>query len=221
MIGLGERRPAGDERAPKLASDVFAKLRHAIATGELRPNERLIEADLADRLKVSRTPVREALHRLAADGLVVSRGRSWTVYEQSPDEVRWMYECRASLESEAARLAVERAPAEELDEIAGLSQPEAGADPVKELLRLNDPFHEAIIEASGNPVLRELIHRSRVHYFNSRLALSYTVENALAFHAEHLAMAEALRARDRQAVVDLARRHVEHSLDLVLSRLVI
>lgn len=221
MIGLGQRRRPGDDRVPNRAADVFAKLRHAIATGELRPNEPLVEADLANRLRVSRTPVREALHRLTADGLVVSRGRSRIVYEHSPDEVRWMYECRAVLESEAARLAVERALPSQLDEIRRLSLPEDGADPVTELVRVNDPFHEAVIEAGRNPVLREMIHRSRIHYFNARLAMSYTAEHALAFHDEHMAMAEALQARDHRRVGDLARHHVEHSLELVLSRLVI
>ena len=65
--------------------EVYDQLRSEIARGELRPNERLIEADLAQRLSVSRTPIRESIQRLSVDGLVVNRRRAWFVREHSPD----------------------------------------------------------------------------------------------------------------------------------------
>src|SRR5207344_499138 len=80
-----EEPEAGPDRASSLTGVVYERLRSEIVRGELRPNERLIEAEIADRLKVSRTPVRESLQRLAADGLVVSRRRGWVVYEHSMD----------------------------------------------------------------------------------------------------------------------------------------
>ena len=89
--------------------EVYDQLRSEIARGELRPNERLIEADLALRLSVSRTPVRESIQRLAVDGLVVNRRRAWFVREHSPAEITALYEVREALEGYAARLAAESA----------------------------------------------------------------------------------------------------------------
>ena len=67
--------------------EVYEQLAPRSRRGELRPNERLVEADLAERLSVSRTPIRESIQRLAADGLVVNRRSAWFVREHTPDEI--------------------------------------------------------------------------------------------------------------------------------------
>ncbi len=97
---------------------VYQSLRRMVLLGEIRPNERLVETELASRLQVSRTPVREALQRLASDGLIVSRLPGWVVYEHSPMEIRDLYEARVALEGYAARLAALRAPGQEVERIA-------------------------------------------------------------------------------------------------------
>jgi len=85
----------------------------------------LIEAELAASLQVSRTPVRESLPRLAAEGLIVSRGRGWVVLEHSADEIREIYDVRAALEGYASLLAAERATPEQVEHIVahGTSTP--------------------------------------------------------------------------------------------------
>ena len=110
------------------AREVYDQLRAQIARGELRPNERLVEADLAQRLSVSRTPIRESIQRLAVDGLVVNRRRAWFVREHSPAEITALYEVREALEGYAARLAAERATPDERSRIVELSRYEVGAD---------------------------------------------------------------------------------------------
>src|SRR5579864_7454244 len=100
------------------SDNVYERLREAIVTGRARPNERLIEAELADRLQVSRTPIREGLQRLAAEGLVVTRRRGWVVLEHTSAEIREIYEARAALEGYCARLAAERATEAQLKEIS-------------------------------------------------------------------------------------------------------
>ena len=88
--------------------EIYSRIRSAILRGELRPNEPLIEADLALSLGVSRTPIREGLQRLATDGLIVARRRGWAVRDHSEAEIRHIYEVRAALEGYAAWLAAER-----------------------------------------------------------------------------------------------------------------
>src|SRR3978361_1268708 len=98
-----EARPVAESQPSNRAAEGYEENRGAIVEGKIRPNERLIEADLAERLEVSRTPVRESMQRLAADGLVISRRRGWAVREHSPQEIQEIYEVRAALEGYAAR----------------------------------------------------------------------------------------------------------------------
>src|SRR3954471_15798899 len=102
---LVDERDVAFDRSANRTDSVYEQLRSEIVRGQLRPNERLIEAELAERLQVSRTPIREGLQRLAADGLVASRLRGWIVYEHTLDQIRDIYETRAALEGFAARLA--------------------------------------------------------------------------------------------------------------------
>ena len=95
--------------ATSLTSDAYHRLRTEIIQGKIRPNERLIAADLAERLAISRTPVREALQLLASEGLVVGVKRGYVVRDHTAAEIRQIYEVRAALEGMAARLVAERA----------------------------------------------------------------------------------------------------------------
>jgi DNA-binding GntR family transcriptional regulator len=151
---IEELQMSGDvERtvAPTRSDDVYERLREAILTGRARPNERLIEAELADRLQVSRTPIRESLQRLAAEGLVVSRRRGWVVLEHTSVEIREIYEARAALEGYCARLAAQRATDAQLKEIASLHHPKRNLKSSRQhLVEINDRFHDAILAAAQN-----------------------------------------------------------------------
>src|SRR5580658_2671970 len=102
---------------PNLSDDIYRRLRGEIVHGVLRPNEALVEADLAERLNVSRTPIREGLKRLEADRLIVSQRRRWVVYEYKLDEIAELYEVRAALESWGARMAALKATPEQIQAI--------------------------------------------------------------------------------------------------------
>src|ERR1700754_1350669 len=118
-LDRAQRPPAGPVN---LTTEVYERLRQAIVAGSIRPNERLIEADLAARLEVSRTPVRESMLRLAGDGLIIAHRRGWIVREHSAEEIREVYEIRAALEGFAAGLAALRATDEELAGIKAIHQ---------------------------------------------------------------------------------------------------
>src|ERR1700712_362898 len=154
--------------------EVYDQLRSEIARGELRPNERLIEADLAQRLSVSRTPIRESIQRLSGDGLVVNRRRAWFVREHSPIEITALYEVREALEGYAARLAAARATPDERRQIVELSRFALGDDPRHErFVDVNTRFHTAIASAARNASLTSLLAANREFYFNRRISVAY------------------------------------------------
>jgi DNA-binding GntR family transcriptional regulator len=204
------------------SDDVYERLREAIVTGRARPNERLIEAELAERLQVSRTPIRESLQRLAAEGLVVSRRRGWVVLEHTSTEIREIYEARAALEGYCARLAAERATEAQLKEIASLHR----GDPKRilkssrqHLVEVNDRFHDAIVAAAQNERLADMIRRNRTFYFTFRIAQLYSDEEADASIAGHLAIVRALLQRDSNRAERAMRAHINLALAVILAKL--
>lgn len=206
-----------ESSATVLADDVYAALRRDIVRGTLRPNEALVEADIADRLQVSRTPVRESMQRLAGEGLIVSRRRRWYVYEHTRAEVAEIYEVRAALEGFAARLAADRATDEQLRALRAAVQAadvSVGATQVE----VNERFHDLITTSSGNPRLGALIGRNRSFHFNYRIAASYGEGDIARWRREHSRIVEAVCARDGDAAEALTREHINHALDLILDR---
>jgi DNA-binding GntR family transcriptional regulator len=204
-------RIAEPEHSQNLSTEVYESIRRSIVEGEIRPNERLIEAELAERLNVSRTPVRESMQRLATDGLVLSRRRGWVVREHSPQEIRDIYEVRAALEGYAARLAAERATDDEITEIVRIHETyvaELENTSRDHLLEHNDEFHNAVIAASRNARLAEQIVRNTAFYFVHRIAGFWSDEEIRVSIAGHQELVDALVARDPDAAQDAAQRGV-------------
>jgi len=202
------------------ASVVYEALRQAIVEGGYRPNQRLVEAELAERLAVSRTPIRESMQRLAADGLVLSRRRGWIVREHSVQEIRDIFEVRAALEGCAARLAAARATNEMLERIKQihLSYAERLATTKRgALLRENDDFHNAVIAASGNTRLAEQIKRNSQFYFVHRMAGFLTDEEVRVLIAGHQSLVDALLTRDADTAERVAREGVMAGLPRTLA----
>jgi len=214
-LPVAETRPAG------LTDGLYERLRQAIVSGDLRPNQRLIEVELAQRLQVSRTPVREALQRLALDGLVLSHRRGWIVREHTAAEIEEIYECRMALEGYAARLAAERATPDQvaaLEEILHRGRDDLGP-PKDWMVPVNDAFHNGVIEAAQNTMLADLCIRSRLYYFNSQIALLYTAEQAAESRRQHYGLVEAIRERDGGKAESLAREHVATALKVLIEKL--
>jgi len=218
MPALHLEKPVAATRS----DDVYERLREDIVTGRARPNERLIEVELADRLQVSRTPIREGLQRLAAEGLVVSRRRGWVVLEHTGAEIRQIYEARAALEGYCARLAAERATEAQLKDIASVHR----GDPKRivkssrqHLVEVNDRFHDAIIAAAHNERLADMIRRNRTYYFTFRIAQLYTDDEADASIAGHRAIVRALLQHDSNRAEREMRAHIDLALAVILAKL--
>ncbi len=159
---------------PGSAGSAYARLRRAIVEGRYPPGSRLVEQAVSDQLSLSRTPVREALRRLEAEGLVqVRRHHGAVVPVTTPEDVRDLYELRARLESYAAESAAARAGADDLTALAGAAgafeaaaaearrRGGAGAtDRTRALQATNSRFHQAVVAAARHERLQQLLART-------------------------------------------------------------
>jgi DNA-binding GntR family transcriptional regulator len=191
--------------------DAYAQLLGQIRTGALLPGDRLTETDLADRLGTSRTPVREAIRLLEADGLVTHTPRvGATIRSLDYAEITELYEMRAVLEGTAARFAARAAYDSETAELAEINaeMAEAAGD-VERLFQLNARFHSVMLNAARNRFLVraiQSIQKALLILGPSTLEEAERVEGAL---AEHAAILTALRAGDGAAAEEAMRRHIE------------
>ena len=206
-----------------LADSAYNRLREAILQGELRPNERLVEADLAEWLNVSRTPLREGLARLASEGLVSSGRRGWSVREFTAQEVAEVHEVRAALEGMAVYIAAERATDEQIASIVAFhsaqNQERLAVAPGGYLVEYNDAFHEAIVDMSDNGRLRYFIRINRNFFFTYRIAKLYTEDEARSSLAGHDEIIDALRERDGERGERAMRQHILEARDAIIRKL--
>ena len=146
-------------RADSIADKVYALLRQEIATGTFRPGERILEKALAERLGISRTPIREALLRLEAEGVVVCTSRrSYNVRILTEDDVREIYATLGILEGAAAALVAARLTEADLRALRQFNQMMAKAAATADLQAFGDwnrRFHEVFLLKLDNRVLRE------------------------------------------------------------------
>ncbi len=210
----------GDANAgSSLSEDVYWQLRREIVRGELRPNQPLAEIEIAERLNVSRTPVRESMQRLAADGLVISRRRRWLVYEHSKKEIEEIYEMRLALEGYAARLASQRITDAEAEKLARLGESAAVAGQLTERVEHNEIFHNQLIAIAGNERLASTLAHNRNFAFNRQVASLYTPDDLAVSQAQHSRLVEAVLARDGDAAERTAREHIQSALAIIIARL--
>jgi DNA-binding GntR family transcriptional regulator len=188
------------------------EIENDIVAGRYQPGERLDEVALAERYGVSRTPIREAFHGLAASGLVEVRPHRGTIVAQaSPDRIVEMFEVMGELEGMCGRLAARRMSEDDhrrlldIHEACGRAAEIANCD---SYYYENERFHFCIYECSGNGFLAEqarTLHRRLQVY--RRLQLRVRNRMMVSF-SEHGEIASALRAADGEKAADLMRRHV-------------
>lgn len=216
----GESGTARTGDATSLADAVYDAIHHNIVTGRYRPNQRLVETDIAAELNASRTPVRTALFRLEKDGLAVKNRQGLQVREFSLGEIREIYHVRAALEGYAAALAAKSARAADLDRIAESLRRHAELATGSALDRgsvvaANAEFHAAVLEASGNTRLVALAAANNSYFFNHELAAvtsEATIRLALREHAE---IFQVLRQGNAERAEQMVRDHVMTALSSI------
>lgn len=195
------------------AEAVYRKLLHMIFSKQLRPGQRLPEVLLAEQLEVSRTPVREALRRLANEGLVVLMPNvGASVVTPTRQEMLDTYEVRNVLECLAIRKAAGRITAVQLARLEEKIEEETEVFAQRDLeayIEINNAFHRIIAEASGNLVLADSIEnylaRTFVYMVFFERFFDFDTNPSL---EEHRAILAALRARDEEETVRLMNHHI-------------
>jgi DNA-binding GntR family transcriptional regulator len=195
--------------------DAYTLMLEAIEAGLYLPGDRLVESELAERLGVSRTPVREALQRLETQGMLSRDGRSLIVASLDHNQLAELYVVRAELEGLAARLAARHATDEECHVLRAMLVEDGklvGGDP-RALSRANKRFHKQIHLASHNRFLvqqLDLVHRSMALMANTSLAAEGRAEMAMAEHAQ---IVTAIESRDGEAAYQALRTHISRAFE--------
>ena len=198
------------------ADYVYTELRHQIITKQAPPGRRLPEVNIAVQMGVSRTPVREALRRLASEGLVLIIPNSGArVASPSRREMEDAYVVREDLEGLAVRLAAGRVTERHLRRLEEtlLEEERAFAERNLELyLEVNENFHRIIAEASGNRVLKEYVENilARTNVYIVFYDPFYDIESNSST-GEHRGIIDALREHDGDRASELMRQHIRVS----------
>lgn len=204
------RRLNRGERSKTAHQYVLDTLRYAIRSGILPGSTRLVQAEIADQLGVSTTPVREAIRDLANEGLVDPNPRRGAVVrEVGLEEVREIYWIRQSLESSAMRRAVERIAEAEIDRAATFTDRMAGTTDPGTWVELNRQFHAVFAEAAGAPRLASILtglHDAAAAYVG--LSINLRPGQITSGNADHRAIVEACRRRDADGAAAIVARHL-------------
>jgi DNA-binding GntR family transcriptional regulator len=198
-----------DDSTPQ-GNSAYARLLAELREGRLNPGDRLRETELAERLGMSRTPVREAIRQLEADGIVTHvprQGASIRSLEYA--EVMELYEMRSVLEGTAARLAARAASDIEIEELVEMNQQMKTLGNAPEAFILNRQFHAALLDAAKNRFLARSIHalqRALMILGPTTLTEPDRAEKAV---EEHFGVLDAIKARDGALAEAAMRAHIE------------
>ncbi len=201
------------QRPAPLRQSVYDALIDLIVSGELPPGQHLVETDIARQLGVSRQPIREALHRMEAEGWVDLRpSQGAFVHVPTDSEVDELLDVRELLETETTRRAARLADADDVARLRAICQEgavAAAADDVSRAVAANNAFHAEIAALAGNVVLADLasIVSRRVQWYY-RLVAPARGQDSWAEHTEQI---EAIEAHDEDRAQALAHLHTEQT----------
>ena len=222
MHANGIHAAMATKQSDLLIDAVYSSLRDLIVSNALHAGQKLVDRDLAELLKVSRTPIREALGRLAMTGLVEKRvRRGYYVSKFSADQVKDLYEFRKMLEVHAVKLAAQNAQPSHLEEFDRIldelkklsSDPSGHAKAVK----LDMEIHELIARASGNASLHQAMQNvlDKVMCF---ISVEISNQDSLAAaHRQHQTLLQLIKEKNVEGAAELIRMHVDTAQESLVS----
>ena len=196
---------------------VFQTLRGAILKGDLKPGERLMELQLASKLGVSRTPIREAIRMLEQEGLAVTIPRKGAeVAKMTEKDMEDVLEIRLSLEGLAVRLSCEKITPAALQELkVAMEDFEAKtrSGQFVEMAKADVKFHEILYKASNNPKLQQLLNNLREQMYRYRV--EYLKDDSIypRLIEEHQKMYDALKSKDSKLAESYVERHLHNQAE--------
>jgi len=212
--GRRGRVTAGEERKPSLAESVYIGIKQDIFDFRLLPGDRFTENELAGRLNVSRTPVREALYRLEREGYLHVHYRSgWSVRELDFKQFDDLYDLRIALETAAVKQLCEHQARPDLAALkpVWLVPPEDRLDDGERVCALDEAFHSALVATTGNREMARCHHEvtERIHLLRR---LDFTEAGRIAAtYREHAQILRAVLRRDAGRAIGLLETHIETS----------
>lgn len=211
-----------DEFLP-LRDVVFNTLRQAILTGELKPGERLMEIHLANRLGVSRTPIREAIRKLELEGLVTMIPRRGAEVAQITEKsMKDVLEVRRTLDALSAELACERISAEEEEALkkACLNfEAAVKTKDTKAIAKADVAIHDIIAAATGNQRLIQLINNLAEQMYRYRFEYIKDASQHERIIEEHRIIYESIVKKDKEAAAEMAKTHIDNQEKAVIARI--
>ncbi len=202
---------------------VFNTLRQAILKGELAPGERLMEVSLAQKLGVSRTPVREAIRKLELEGLVLMIPRRGAeVARISEKSLRDVLEVRRGLEDLAVELACARITESQIVELKKANvnfENSLTSNDVTAIAEADERFHEIIYRATGNDKLVQVISNIKEQMYRYRLEYIKDSAKRQALVGEHKEIVAALERRNLLEAKERMRRHIENQEITVINNI--
>jgi DNA-binding GntR family transcriptional regulator len=202
---------------------VYEQLRSEILQGKLPPGTRIKQEELTQRLGVSRTPVRESIHRLEMEGLVeFERRNSVLVSRISRNRIEEVFELRAVLEGYAAEKAAERITEEDTKKLRKfIAEMDAchSKQQIERLLSKNDEFHRFICSRAGNEVLLEMLEQIWRDIKRLRINYLITPEGHEESTREHESLVDAIESHDKKRIRQIVQKHSESSKKGILATL--
>jgi DNA-binding GntR family transcriptional regulator len=203
-----------------LREEVYDSLKKSILHGKLKAGQRLIEENLAHQIGISRTPVREAFHKLERDDLVTRLPKGgFAVREFTKEDVEEIFGIRSALESYAAYLATFHIPPERISILEKKIEEseralENGDD--EKVVQLHTEFHDLLYKSCKSKKLTEMINNFRDYFYRYRSALLHTKEGFTYSLEGHRQMLEAMRNKNARLVERLVRKHLERGKEIVI-----
>ena len=198
---------------------VFHTLREAILKGDLRPGERLMELQLASKLGVSRTPIREAIRMLEQEGLAVTIPRKGAeVAKMTEKDMEDVLQIREALDELAVQVACDKMTAQQLKELTlAMKNFENAiqAGKLKKIIEYDVEFHEIIYRATDNPKLVTLLNNIREQIYRYRVEYLKGKENYPMLVREHEEIVTALKQKNKERVADAMRSHIRNQAEAV------
>lgn len=221
------RFPKSLQRNQPLKEQAYQSLRKMILSGELAPGQRLVEAQLARDLQVSRTPIREALAQLLRESLVMTDGdQGLKVAIFSAEDAAQLYECRIALERVSVTAACDNVTAAQLRKLQRLLQKSEKLTDTKpspllnfQLLDLDYQFHRLIAEISGNLWLQAMLDQIFDKMMLLRIQTIQQNQSVLDIRTEHLYIYEAIAQRNSEVAVEAAISHLQAAKERVVQEL--
>lgn len=211
-----------DEYLP-LRDVVCNTLRQEILTGKLKPGERLMEIHLADKLGVSRTPIREAIRKLELEGLVIMIPRRGAEVAQiTLKNLTDVMEVRCALDVLAIELACERMTPEDLEKLSQACadfDSAVATEDIRKIAEADVAFHDIIVQSTGNMRLIQLVNNLSEQMYRYRFEYLKDMTSHEMLKEEHKEMYLSIRGKDKTAAAAVVRKHIDNQKEAIIRQL--